>query len=106
MSSPAPGVGHLESGELRRRAEILSWDERDGLHPFSAKLLTELVPLRGLTFDATIVRVLIVGMVADAGDEGIEAFPSCGEIDNRGECGGVRVEEELHSFQRREYCIL
>src|SRR5205814_2231900 len=100
------GLWHLQCGELRRRAEILSCNERDGLHPFSAKLHAELVLLRGLTFDATIIRVLIVRVVAEACDDGIEAFASGGEIDNRGEYGGILVEKELHALQRGEYCVL
>ena len=99
-------LGHLQRGEFRSAAEIFSGDERDGLHPFAAKLLTELKLLRGLTFHAAIVGVLIVRMVAEAGNAGIEAFPSGGEIDQRGEYSGVLVEEELHALQSREYGVL
>jgi hypothetical protein len=45
-------------------------------------------------------------LVAEAGDDGIEAFPSGGEIDNRDEYGGVLVEEELHALQGSEYGVL
>ena len=41
--------------------------------------------LRGLTFHAAIVGVLIVRMVAEGGNDGIEAFRAAGEIDKRGE---------------------
>ena len=46
------------------------------------------------------VTVLILRVVAEARDDGIEAFPSGSEIDNRGEYGGILVEEELHPRQR------
>lgn len=41
-----------------------------------------------------------------ARDDGVEAFPSGGEIDKRGEYSGVLVEEELHALQRHEYGVL
>src|SRR5205814_5898335 len=47
-----------------------------------------------------VVTVLILRVVAEARDDGIEAFPSGSEIDNRGEYGGILVEEELHPRQR------
>jgi hypothetical protein len=45
-------------------------------------------------------------VIAEAGDDGIEAFPSGGEIDKRGEYGDVLVEEELHALQGREQGVL
>ena len=45
-------------------------------------------------------------LVAEARDDEIEAFPSSGEIDNRGEYRGVLVEKELHALRRGEYCVL
>ena len=71
-----------------------------------AKLYAELVLLRGLTFCAAITGVLIVRVVAEARDDGIEAFPSGGEIDQRSEYRSVLVERELHPLQYVEYCVL
>lgn len=48
---------------------------------------------RGLTFHAAIIRVLIVRVVAGAGDGGIEALPSGGEIDKSGERAGCLMRE-------------
>ena len=45
-------------------------------------------------------------MVAEAGDDGVEAFASGGEIDQRGEYRVVLVEEELHALQGGEYRVL
>jgi hypothetical protein len=41
-----------------------------------------------------------------ARDDGVEAFPSGGEIDKRGEYGDLLVEEELRALQSGEYGVL
>jgi hypothetical protein len=97
---------HLEGSELRGRAEIVSCDERDRVHPFRAQLHAQLALLRGLSFCAAIICVLIERMVGEARHDVVEAFPSRAEIDKGGEHGGMLLEEELHPSQRIEYCVL
>ena len=86
----------MQCGELRRRAKILSCDERDGLHLLAAQLHAELALLRGLTFGAAITGILIVRVAGEARYHGVEAFPSRGEINNGGEYRGIVVEKKLH----------
>jgi hypothetical protein len=45
-------------------------------------------------------------VVAEAGDDVIEALSSRREIDQRGEYGRILVEKELHPLQGSQYCVL
>jgi hypothetical protein len=61
---------------------------------------------RGLTFGGAITGILIVRVAGEARCDGVEPFPSRGEIDNGGEYRGIVVEKELHPPQRSQYCVL
>ena len=73
-SATDTAVHQVQRDEVLRRAEVLSRDERVGSIRSPRSVVTE------------------------ARDEDIEPFPSGGEIDNRGEYGGMLVEEECTRF--------